>query len=175
MLSGWDESQWERIWMRAQARSWRTIAVVPCDERVSSPSFDVAQFLMGVGAHLGDTIGLADFRDVRLVHASAFLEVAAWHVDSGERLVFAMRSIAENPASVRFAQAADCAILCVSLGETSIAAVRDTIEQVGRDRFVGSLIVKPARVKPSKSTSLAVRDTNQDHELVTQPPERCES
>ncbi len=157
MLSGWDESQWERIWMRAQERSWRTIAVVPSDAHVSPSAFDVAQFLMGVGAHLGDTIGLADFREVRLVHASAFLEVAAWHVDSGERLVFAMRSVAENPASVRFAKAADCAILCVSLGETTISDIRDTLAQVGRDRFVGSLIVHPKPVKLSKDQSLAVR------------------
>lgn len=163
MLASWDDSQWERIWMRAQTRSWRTLAVVPGDRKVSMPSFDIATFLMGVGAHLGDTIGLADFRDVRLVHAAAFLEVAAWHVDSGERLVFAMKSIAENPASVRFAQAADCAILCVSLGETPLAAARETIDQIGRDRFVGSIIVRPTTVTPSKDESLSVRG---DYELV---------
>lgn len=163
MLSAWDDSQWERIWLRAQARSWRTLAVVPGDRRVSLPSFDIATFLMGVGAHLGDTIGLADFRDVRLAHASAFLEVAAWHVDAGERLVFAMKSIDENVATVRFAQAADCAILCVSLGETTLSSVRETVEQIGRDRFLGSIIVRPVEVVPSKDESLSVRG---DFELV---------
>jgi hypothetical protein len=53
-----------------------------------------------------------------------------------------MRPVSASPVTVPVARAADCAILCVSLGTSSLTAVTDTIEQIGRKCFLGSLLVR---------------------------------
>lgn len=142
MVSAVNELDCERIWMRAQSREWRTLAVVPAAETDSPASFDFAQLLMETGREHGDRITVADLRAVRLVNAPAILQVVAACVDSGARVIFGTRSIAENVASIRFAKEADCAILCVSLGTTTVAAAREAIDQIGKERFLGTVILR---------------------------------
>jgi hypothetical protein len=49
----------------------------------------------------------------------------------------------DNPVTVSVAQACDAAILCVFLGESSRVVNAQTIEQVGRERFLGTVILRP--------------------------------
>ena len=143
MVSAVNELDCERIWMRAQSREWKTLAVVPAAESDTPAAFDFAHLLMETGLQHGDRITVADLRAVRLLNAPAILQVVASCVDSGARVIFGTRSIAENVASIRFAKAADCAILCVSLGSTTVASAREAIDQIGKERFLGTVILRP--------------------------------
>ena len=142
MFSPVNELDRERIWMRAQNRKWRTLAVVPASDTDSLASFEFANLLMDTGRQHGDPITIADLRRVRLIKAPAILQVVDSLVESGSRVIFGTQSIAENVASICFAKAADCAILCVSLGATTVAAAREAIEQIGKDRFLGTVILR---------------------------------
>src|SRR5262245_31677542 len=93
-----NRAEYQRLWLRMESHEWRTLAVVPGEERLSI--YDAAMLLMALGAHHGEEIGLYDFRDVRLSRVLAFLKVAAGHVSDGERLIFATRSIRENLATI---------------------------------------------------------------------------
>jgi UDP:flavonoid glycosyltransferase YjiC (YdhE family) len=76
----------------------------------------------------------------------AFLEVTQELVRRGQRVVFATRSTSKSLATIPLARAADRVILCVSLGSTSIRVVEETIEQIGKERFLGSMLVgEPSR------------------------------
>jgi hypothetical protein len=133
----------QRIWLAAERRAWQTLAVVPADGRVSS--HQVASLITALGHHHGEEVGFADLGDIRLNGVAVFLEAARELVARGQRVVFATRSIGENLATVPLARAADGVILCVSLGSTSLRSIEEAVLQIGKDRFLGSVLVDEAR------------------------------
>ena len=146
MEGSWDRTDWQRMWLRTQSLDWRTLALVPGDDQTST--FDVANLIARLALDHGEAIRVADMRALRLKHVEAFLEGARWEASQGTRVIFAARSASTNLATVPVARAADCAILCASLGSTSLEALRVTVEQIGRKHFLGSLLVQASK-KPS--------------------------
>jgi hypothetical protein len=142
---GWDRIEYQRLWLYMASRRWRTLAIVPAEEGMST--YEVASVIMGVGAHHGASIGVFDFRDVRLHRVLAVVEDACAHVMPGERLIFATRSIKENLATIPLARAADGVVLCATLGSTSIQLVEETLQEIGSERFLGSVLVREPRAK----------------------------
>jgi hypothetical protein len=139
------------------------LAVVPADDAIST--YEIARLITGLGLHHGERVRMADLRDVRLSRVGAFLEVTSELVRRGQRVVFATRSIDKNLATIPLARAADGVVLCVSLGSTSIRAVEETIERIGKERFLGSLLIgKPGgggcRAPPLSSSQSLVRNEN---------------
>ncbi len=139
----WSRADWQRMWLRAQSHDWRTLALVPGDDETST--FDVANLFAKIGLEHGESIQVADTRELRLKYVQAYLQGARWDAVHGDRIIFATRSASVNVATVPIACAADCAILCVTLGSTSLDGIRGTIEQIGRKHFLGSLLVSTSR------------------------------
>jgi hypothetical protein len=141
LREAWNDPRWQKIWLAIQAKEWRSLAIVPGSRGVST--LEVAQILVDVGwQHRGLPIGLADLRNITLPYIDAVIDEVRNHVYNGERVLIALRSVFENPATVPIAQWADGALLCVSLGSTKITGASQTLEQVGKDRFLGSVIVR---------------------------------
>src|SRR6185369_17277407 len=137
----WNDPNWQKIWLAIQAKEWRSLAIVPGSRGVST--LEVAQALVDVGwQHRGLPIGLADLRNVTLPYIDSVIDEVRAHVFTGERVLIALRSVFENPATVPIAQAADRALLCVGLGASRIDKARESIEQIGYARFLGSVIVR---------------------------------
>jgi len=137
----WNDPSWQKIWLAIQAKDWRSLAIVPGNQGLST--LGVAQALVDVGwQHRGLPIGLADLRNVTLPYIDAVIDEVRGHIHNGERVLIALRSPLENPAAIPIAQAADGALLCVRLGHTLIAGAEETLEQVGKGRFLGSIVVR---------------------------------
>jgi hypothetical protein len=149
-----ERADWQRMWLRTKTTAWQTLALVPGDDRAST--FEVATLIARLAYDHGERVRVADVRGLAATQVEAFLAGARWETDQGTRLVFATRSVSDNLATISLARAADCAILCVSLGSTSLASVKDTVEQVGRKHFLGSLLVKAAAERPP-STQATLR------------------
>ncbi len=145
IVGPWDRPDCQRIWLGTQLRDWRTLAIVPADEALSS--YEVASLIMALGLHHGEPIGLADLRDVGLNRVRASLEVVDVHVERGERVVLATSAISTNLATIALARAADAAVLCVSFGTTSLALAQETIDQIGKDHFLGSVLLHQSAKK----------------------------
>jgi hypothetical protein len=134
------DAAWQRIWLAAQRSDWRSLAIVSGDKGRSTVG--VAQMLLRVGwQHRGLPMGLADLCGVPLSHIDAAIAQVKAHVDNGDRVIVALGSIFENPTTVAIAQAADRALLCVTLGVTAMAGAEQTVEEIGRDRFIGTIIL----------------------------------
>jgi hypothetical protein len=146
----WNRSDWQRLWLGTQSRPWRTLAVVASDHRVST--YQVASLIAGLGLQHGQPIRMADVRNITLNRVAAIIELADNVVAGGERIVFAARSITENLATIPIARSADCVLLCVSLGSSSLALVEETVAQLGKERFLGSLLIKGVDKKRPVST-----------------------
>jgi hypothetical protein len=132
-----ESDEWRRIWFAVQKRPWRALAVVAGDDGV--PTFEVATLLMKAGHGMGEPICIADLRGEDH-HAGAFLDMVAYHIGRGERVVMPTHSM-RHALTVPIARGADCALLCIKLGTTSLRSVENTVAQIGRDRFLGSVVL----------------------------------
>lgn len=137
--NGTPRVDWQRLWLGTQSRPWSSLAVVPGDEQTSA--YELAGLLAALGVHHGEPMVFASARDTDLDGVAEFVEQTRWHQEHGERVIFATRALSENLATLPLAQAADAALLCVTLGRTSLAPATDAVERIGRARFLGSVIV----------------------------------
>lgn len=141
--------QWQKLWLATQRRPWRSLAVVPVGGGIATPR--VARALAEVGsAHLGPGMMVTDATNVTLEWLQASME--SWTKSQGriDRMLIALGPVLERPASLAIARAADASILCLVLGEGSISEATRTIEEVGRDRFLGSVILRPRKNKTER-------------------------
>jgi hypothetical protein len=135
------EIAWQRLWLSTQRREWRSLAIIPVGGRIATQP--VARALVSIGSsHLGASIRLDDATSITIAGLGACLRGLTRPRESAKRVIVALGSVLENPASLAVAQAADAAILCLVLGDSAISAAERTIEEVGRARFVGSLILR---------------------------------
>jgi hypothetical protein len=142
MAASWNRADLQRIWLGTQRRTWRTLAIVPVGEGTSS--YHLAWLITTLGIHNGESVCLADVRDIHLDRARAILESASELANRGNRVIFATRSITENLATIPVARAAEGVILCVSMGSTLLDRVQETIDQIGKERLLGSMLIHDA-------------------------------
>jgi hypothetical protein len=65
------------------------------------------------------------------------------HVEQGGMVVTCIDSVITNPVGLAVALAAERALLCVPLGATQLSAARQTLEMIGKARFLGSVTLQP--------------------------------
>jgi hypothetical protein len=145
----WQEPDWQRLWLATQIekKPWRSLALVPGGPGMP-PGFmeKIAISFSRTGmTHLQRAIHVADATRVGLADLNAFFaEVDRCTKNGTDRVVIALAPVAENVTTVAIAQGADCALLCVFRGLTEMKRVKQTINQIGAKRFVGSVMFDPA-------------------------------
>jgi hypothetical protein len=137
-----DDRDLQRIWLATQTLEWRTLALIPAAAGASVVPLAMAISSLGLQIR-SESIGVADLRHMSLVHLSSNTNVIRWHVNRGERVIFALSSPRDNVSTIPFARLADCAILCVELGTTGIGEAQRIVSEVGCDRFLGTVVVRP--------------------------------
>jgi hypothetical protein len=136
----------QALWRTLQRRAWSSLAVV-----AASPSVDVLEiaelFAKLVGWYEGQPSCVLDLRDLsqRLLEYHQ-REVRA-QIESGSRVFVALRPPFENPTTVPMAQTADAIVLCVDLGRASRKAAKATLDALGHQRFLGSIVLGEGTAK----------------------------
>jgi len=145
----------QRLWLEVHRHQWSSLVLVPADPGASATS--IAASLAKAGAALGDPelrvlnaegMGLEAIRgviaDLKLM---ADLSTRAVSTSTGDpwRVVVTIESVLSNPLGVMLAQAADMALLCVRKRKTKLAAAQKTVELIGRDLFIGSVVLSSGR------------------------------
>ena len=150
-----DDIRLQQLWISLQQRSWRSLAVLGAAEGIAT--LDAAKALARCAWwYTGQPSCVFDMRDLTLrLLENQIRDMAASQLRGGERVFVALRSLRENPTALPLAMAADAAVLCVELGRTDIKSAQRTISTIGRDRFLGTILVS------SEGTSTA---------LTTEPP-----
>jgi hypothetical protein len=144
----WQEQDWQRLWLATQvdARPWRSLALVPGGSGMPPNLMEkIAISLSRTGmTHLQRNIHIADATRVRLAELNAFFaEVERCTSNGNDRVVIALAPVTENVTTVSIAQESDCALLCIVRGHTRVKRVKQTIEQIGAKRFIGSVMFDP--------------------------------
>jgi hypothetical protein len=130
----------QRIWVRSQQQAWTTLSIIGSSQRLPEGTMTVARGLARIAAESGGGLGLIDGRSLELKHLTQVQ--ARLRSTVSRQTVVVLPVPKENPVTVSVAQATDAALLVIFLGETSRAVAKQTIEQIGRDRFLGTVIIK---------------------------------
>jgi len=146
-----DDVASQLLWLATQKRPWRSLAVVAASRGV--PTIEVANtFAKLAWWYRGQPSSVADFRDLSLRLADYQLrDLGAQLQNEPVTVVIALRSIYENPTVVPVARTVEAAVLCVRLGDTKAAAARQTVEAIGRDKFLGTIVVRGYNAAESKN------------------------
>jgi len=140
----------QQLWFQLQRRQWASLVVIPADP--GSSAAGVATSLWKVGTLIGnpapkvlnaERMGPGVIAELIRDLANAKEAVTAG-LDQ-PRILVSIESVLSNPLGIGIAQAADAVLLCVRKGRTKIASARRTIELIGRERFLGSVVLNKTR------------------------------
>jgi hypothetical protein len=141
-----DDVRLQLLWLAMQQRVWRSLAVMAASEGIDT--LTTADTLAKIAwAYTGQPTCVLDMRDLSLRLLEHQIRDMAAQLQGGERVFVALRSMNENPTAVPLAMAADAVVLCVELGRTDIKGARRTLTTIGREKFLGTLIVPPGGAK----------------------------
>jgi hypothetical protein len=135
-----DNVRLQHLWLALHRRPWRSLAVMSATKGVAT--IEVSNTLAKMAWwYAGKATCVLDMRDLSLRLVKHQLDDMAAQFERAQRVFLALRSAAENPTAVLVARAADATVLCVELGKTNIKEALATIEAVGRDRVLGTILV----------------------------------
>jgi hypothetical protein len=134
-------TDWLKLWLATQRTPWRSLALVPSGQMPADFTIEIAVSLVQIGSlHLGSPIRIADGTGVPLAQIAQFTEELDALKEADVPLLMALGPIRDNPTMVSLAQAADAALLCVPLGLSSMKDANRTLDEIGRERFIGSAV-----------------------------------
>jgi hypothetical protein len=133
----------QNLWLALEKKkTWRVLAVVPAMRQLAS--LDVATAIAEVAwQYRGEPTVVLDLREITMRLVDYHRKEIDEHVKKGENVIVALASIQQNPSSIALAKNADTAVLVVRLGETSMKAALKTVEEIGHDKFAGTIIARP--------------------------------
>jgi hypothetical protein len=139
--SAMDDVRLQKLWLATQRRPWSSLAVVPANR--STDTLPVAEMLARIAWwYRGQPSCVFDLRDVSLRLVEYQIAEVQAQIEGGSRVFIALRSIFDNPTAVPIGRQADAIILCTVLGRTDLRAAQKTIDQLGRDRVLGSIVLR---------------------------------
>jgi hypothetical protein len=123
---------------------WKSLVIVPAGKEVDAVS--VARALASVGrVHLSREVGVIDATQVGLGDLKTRLGELRSRTSHGETILVAVQPVKDSPTSAAFAEAADAALLCVTLGDSNLGDASAVIDEIGRDRFLGTAVLEPKK------------------------------
>lgn len=139
-----DDVRLQKLWLGIDRREWRSLSVLGASRLVET--IQLAELLAQLAwRYRGQPSAVYDLRDLSMRLTDYHVQELRAQVAAGIRLVVSLRSVFENPTSARLAKQTDGVLVCIALGETKVAEAEETIAAVGRDRVIGSIILRHRR------------------------------
>jgi hypothetical protein len=140
--SVWDDLRLQKLWLSVEKRQWRSLSVLAASNSIET--LRIAELIAELAwRYRGQPSSVSDLRDLRIRLLEYEAQEMQSQVESGTRLVVALRSIFENPTAAPIAKQTDAVLLCIALGETNFKSAEETIAAVGRERVLGSIVLRP--------------------------------
>jgi hypothetical protein len=133
----------QNLWLALEKKkTWRVLAVVPATRQIAS--LDIASAIAEVAwQYRGEPTVVLDLREITMRLVDYHRKEIDEHVKKGDNVIVALSSIQQNPTTIALAKNADTSVLVVRLGETSMKSAVKTVEEIGHDKFAGTIIARP--------------------------------
>jgi hypothetical protein len=126
----------QELWFVTLQKPWRTLVLVPAQAGLSIRPLADALSTMGQ-LHRGVPFQILSAEGMT-VEQLAELTVATEDAPEGQPgRIIVLDPITVNPLGTAVALAADSALLCVEYGTADLADAKRTLDQIGRERFIG--------------------------------------
>ncbi|WP_146650578.1 hypothetical protein [Labilithrix luteola] len=132
---------WQRLWLRCQQHDWQSLAFIGSSKRDPDGVLEIAHGMARLASELGQELTVFDARNLGLKDMGRMLAQIQSITSRGKRCIVVLRLVTENATTVPMAQNVDAALLGVFIGETSVVAAGRTIDEVGRAKFLGSVVL----------------------------------
>ena len=103
---------------------------------------EIAQGLARIGKELGQELAVFDARAIGLVDMDGTLQQIKALTMKGKRCLVVLNLVSDNATTVPMIQSLDGAIIGVFIGETTVVEASRTIEESGRAKFLGSIVLE---------------------------------
>jgi hypothetical protein len=158
-------ADWQQVWLATQVRPWTSMCILPGSPIKTDLVFRVAHALRQIGVeHLKQPLTVLDHRGVALRDVEQRIEGVTKLRAAGSKVLVVLDAVDRNTVSARYSSVVDAALLVVILGSGEIGAARKTVEAFGRERFLGTLVLRsdgtskgPAPDRPAPAHRLAPR------------------
>jgi len=156
--AGYPSREVAELWFSLLRTKWTSLVLVPA--HAGGSALPLAKQLCNVGSlHRGraprlisaEGMGLSEIAQITIdmTRGSSWTmsgsSVGAGGHDVAESglVIVALEPIVSNPLGTAIALSADAVLLCIETGVTTLESARHTIEQIGAERFIGSVMLKP--------------------------------
>ena len=138
----------QELWFATLRRPWNSLVLVPTAP--GSSALPLARALAQFGSFLrrrpirvlnAEGMGLQEIAELTM--ELEFNEVSPDDANGPAPCVIVLEPISTNPLATAVALAADVVLLCVEYGSSHLDVARKTIEQIGPERFIGCVALKP--------------------------------
>jgi hypothetical protein len=138
---------WQRLWLRCQQHDWQSMAFIGSSKRDPDGVLEIAHGMARLASELGQELTVFDARNLGLKDMGRMLAQIQSITSRGKRCIVVLKLVTENATTVPMAQNVDAALLGVFIGETSVIASSRTVEEVGRAKFLGSVVLNASLAK----------------------------
>jgi hypothetical protein len=132
---------WQRLWLRCQQHDWQSLAFIGSSKRDPDGVLEIAHGMARLASELGQELTVFDARALGLKDMGRMLAQIQSITSRGKRCIVVLKLVTENATTVPMAQNVDAALLGVFIGETSVIAASRTVDEVGRPKFLGSVVL----------------------------------
>lgn len=132
---------WQRLWLRCQQHDWQSLAFIGSSKRDPDGVLEIAHGMARLASELGQELTVFDARNLGLKDMGRMLAQVQSITSRGKRCIVVLKLVTENATTVPMAQNVDAALLGVFIGETSVIAASRTVDEVGRPKFLGSVVL----------------------------------
>jgi hypothetical protein len=138
----WDDIGLQRLWLGVERREWRSLAIIGASQGLET--IHLAElFAQLAWRYRGQPSSVCDLRDLSMRLIDYQVREMHAQLDEGLRLVVSLRSIFDNPTAAPIAKQTDAVIVCIAMGETVLKKAEETVNAVGRERVIGSILLRP--------------------------------
>ncbi|MDB4940923.1 MAG: hypothetical protein JWP97_457 [Labilithrix sp.] len=138
---------WQRLWLRCQQHDWQSLAFIGSSKRDPDGVLEIAHGMARLASELGQELTVFDARNLGLKDMGRMLAQIQSITSRGKRCIVVLKLVTENATTVPMAQNVDAALLGIFIGETSVVASSRTVDEVGRAKFLGSVVLNASFAK----------------------------
>lgn len=140
----WTDPDWQRFWLTVDRMTWQTLALIPAGPGGPRElTLSLAVILSRTGmSHLGGPIQVADGTQVPISELNGFQADVRSCQEAGQRVIIALPAVSANPTAASIAKFSDAAVLCVLLERMTSNDAKQTVQAVGPEKFLGSVVLR---------------------------------
>jgi len=133
----------QQLWFQVQRQDWSSLVVVPADADISTAGLATSLWKVGCAVTTPPPQLINCEKMAPLAIADLIANLSHSPASARDlRTVISIESVLSNPLGVGIARAADAVLLCVRKRQTELDAAQRTIELIGRQCFLGSIVLR---------------------------------